>query len=89
MLRNEKVRAVGNMDVNARGDKIDSQGNTVVSRARQVGRNLKKQTVNTSESPVLSSQQALKTPSVNSSDSETPPESGIQAALNRAQKPKS
>ena len=29
---NESVRAVGNMNVNARGDEIDSQGNIVRSR---------------------------------------------------------
>ena len=35
--RNEKVRAVGNMSVNARGDTIDSHGRVVVPVTRKVG----------------------------------------------------
>jgi len=84
ILKNEKVRAVGNMDVNARGDKIDSQGKTVMSRSRQIARNLKKQTVNTVDEPIISSQRQIKT-----AETVTPAEnskSGIQAALQRAQK---
>jgi deoxycytidylate deaminase len=77
ILKNEKVRAVGNMDINARGDKIDSSGKTTVSRARQIARNLRKQTVNTTDSPVLSSQKQLKNQEA---------VSGIHAALDRAQK---
>lgn len=34
-LRNEKVRAVGNMNVNARGDVIDDKGNVINSKTRQ------------------------------------------------------
>lgn len=36
MLQNEKVRAVGNMNVNARGDRIDEHGNPIVSRSEQI-----------------------------------------------------
>lgn len=87
ILKNEKVRAVGNMDVNARGDKIDSQGKTVMSRSRQIARNLKKQTVNTVDEPVISSQRQIKTTeTVQTVQPAETPKSGIHAALQRAQK---
>lgn len=35
--KNEKVRAVGNMSVNARGDTIDSTGKVVVPVTKKVG----------------------------------------------------
>jgi hypothetical protein len=35
--KNENVRAVGNMKVNARGDTIDSQGKVIVPVTRKVG----------------------------------------------------
>jgi hypothetical protein len=35
--RNERVRAVGNMSVNARGDTIDSQGRVIVPVTKKVG----------------------------------------------------
>lgn len=35
-LKNEKVRAVGNMKVNARGDLIDDQNNVMVAKPQQV-----------------------------------------------------
>ena len=35
--RNERVRAVGNMKVNARGDSIDGQGKVVVPVTKKVG----------------------------------------------------
>ena len=34
-LKNEKVRAVGNMKVNARGDVIDDKGGVLNSKTRQ------------------------------------------------------
>jgi hypothetical protein len=40
MLQNETVRAVGNMNVNARGDRIDKEGNSIVSRSEQINRNI-------------------------------------------------
>ena len=42
-LQNENVRAVGNMNVNARGDLIDSQGNSIDSRNRQLSRQYNRQ----------------------------------------------
>jgi hypothetical protein len=43
ILQNEDVRAVGNMGVNARGDKIDSVGSPVVTRSEQVTKQYKQQ----------------------------------------------
>ena len=45
-LQNESVRAVGNMGVNARGDKITPQGKTIESRTANITRQYKKQTRN-------------------------------------------
>ena len=50
-LQNENVRAVGNMNVNARGDIIDNQNRPIASRTEQVRNNYKKQT-NVTHSPV-------------------------------------
>jgi len=50
MVQNEGVRAVGNMNVNARGDIIDNQGRVLATRGEQVNRNLKQQTNTMSES---------------------------------------
>jgi len=46
MLQNETVRAVGNMNVNARGDRIDEQGNSVATRSEQINRNINRTTTN-------------------------------------------
>ena len=40
ITQNERVRAVGNMNVNARGDVIDNHNQVVSTRPRQVNRNL-------------------------------------------------
>ena len=45
-LKNEKVRAVGNMSVNARGDVIDPNSNPTSTRATQVNKSYRKQTRN-------------------------------------------
>ena len=37
-LKNEKVRAVGNMKVNARGDIVDDQNHVMVAKPQQVHR---------------------------------------------------
>jgi hypothetical protein len=42
--QNQHVRAVGNMNVNARGDKLDADGNIISTRAQQVNRNLDRTT---------------------------------------------
>lgn len=38
MLQNEHVRAVGNMNVNARGDLLDSSNKVIESKSRQIQR---------------------------------------------------
>jgi hypothetical protein len=55
-LRNENVRAVGNMSVNARGDLIDSGNRPIDSRNQQVARQYRRQTTNVTDTPVRSSQ---------------------------------
>lgn len=40
--KNEKVRAVGNMSVNARGDTIDSQGKVIMPTTKKVSNNYQK-----------------------------------------------
>ena len=67
-LRNENVRAVGNMKVNARGDLIDSANRTINSRNQQVAKQYRRQTnTNVSDSPVISSSDSV-------IDVPTPPE---------------
>lgn len=58
-LRNENVRAVGNMKVNARGDLIDSGNRTIDSRNSQVARQYRRQTTNVTDTPVRTSQSAV------------------------------
>ena len=43
MLQNEKIRAVGNMKVNARGDAVDDKNVPVHSRPQQVHDQYQKQ----------------------------------------------
>jgi hypothetical protein len=58
-VQNEQVRAVGNMNVNARGDKLDADGNIISTRAQQVNRNLDR-TTNTAPGPIPTSNRAQK-----------------------------
>ena len=48
MLENENVRAVGNMNVNARGDTLDSANRVIESKPKQVQKHYQKQSTNTS-----------------------------------------
>ena len=50
--KNEKVRAVGNMNVNARGDTIDAQGKIVVPSTRKVSSGYQKTVGNRSANVV-------------------------------------
>ena len=43
ILQNENVRAVGNMNVNARGDLLDDKGNVIKSKTEQVNNQYNKQ----------------------------------------------
>ena len=42
-LKNENVRAVGNMKVNARGDLIDDMNNVISSKKEQVAKQYQRQ----------------------------------------------
>jgi type II secretory pathway component PulC len=53
--KNEKVRAVGNMPVNARGDIIDAQGRIVTPVTEKVNQNYAKTVGNRSANPVKKS----------------------------------
>lgn len=54
MLQNEQVRAVGNMNVNARGDKLDQNNRVIETKARQIQKQ-NARTTNVSADPVQSS----------------------------------
>lgn len=54
ILRNEHVRAVGNMNVNARGDVLDSQNQVIETKPRQIQRQ-NARTTNVSAEPVQTS----------------------------------
>lgn len=43
-LKNEQVRAVGNMKVNARGDQVDDNNRIIASKPEQVQRQYQRQT---------------------------------------------
>lgn len=62
LLQNENVRAVGNMNVNARGDVLDSNNTVIDQKNRQVQRQYQKQSkkaTNVSTEKIYSSQKAL------------------------------
>ena len=52
IAKNERVRAVGNMKVNARGDTIDNNGKIVVPVTQKVGEKYQKSVGNRSAQPV-------------------------------------
>ena len=54
MLQNEHVRAVGNMNVNARGDRLDSNNQVIDTKPRQIQRQTAR-TTNVSAEPVQAS----------------------------------
>ena len=61
ILQNEGVRAVGNMNVNARGDLLDGNNRVIDQKNRQVQRQYQRTTTNVSNSvPVQSSTRAAK-----------------------------
>lgn len=56
LLQNEDVRAVGNMNVNARGDTLDNQNRSIDSRNKQLTRQYNRQvTTNVSDAPIATS----------------------------------
>ncbi len=60
ILENENTRAVGNMNVNARGDVLDSGNRVIDAKNRQVQRQYKKQATNTSAMPATTSTRAAR-----------------------------
>jgi hypothetical protein len=73
-LKNENVRAVGNMSVNAKGDLVDSSNRSISSRNDQVGRQYKKQTTNVTDDAVVSSKKSIKADPIPASEIPVPPE---------------
>lgn len=61
VAKNEKVRAVGNMSVNARGDTIDAQGKVVVPATKKVSTGYQK-TVGNKSANVVKNQQKVNKP---------------------------
>lgn len=55
MLQNEHVRAVGNMKVNARGDKLNSNNQVIETKNQQIQRQNDRTSTNVSSAPVHSS----------------------------------
>jgi hypothetical protein len=60
MLENENVRAVGNMNVNARGDMLDAANKVIDSKNKQVQRQYHRQTASVVSAPPTPSTRALK-----------------------------
>ena len=60
ILENENTRAVGNMNVNARGDLVDSANQVIDTKNRQVQRQYKKQATNTAATPVSTGTMAVR-----------------------------
>lgn len=61
-LRNENVRAVGNMPVNSRGDMLDANNRPIDSRNQQVARQYRKQVNAAQGSQVHASKRAQAAP---------------------------
>jgi hypothetical protein len=55
ILQNENTRAVGNMGVNARGDRVNTQNETIDSRNQQVARQYNRQVSPVIDEPVAES----------------------------------
>lgn len=62
VLKNENTRAVGNMGVNARGDKIDSMGNVIQSRAELANQRYQSRPSNVTNQPVSQAHQTAAAP---------------------------
>ena len=75
LLQNEQVRAVGNMNVNARGDRLNSKNQVVEPKNRQVQRQYNRQT-NVSGGPADSGTVAVKQPAADTT-SVVDPTTGI------------
>jgi len=61
LLRNENIRAAGNMNVNARGDRLDSNNRVTETRSRQAQRRYDRQS-NVAAGPAHTGTGAIQTP---------------------------
>lgn len=59
ILQNEKTRAVGNMNVNARGDRLDSANRVIDPKNKQVQRQYQRQTNVSGDIPVQDGEQQV------------------------------
>jgi hypothetical protein len=59
ILKNESVRAVGNMGVNARGDRLDADNRPIDTRTQKINRQYRRQTTNVEDTPVLPTRAAV------------------------------
>ena len=96
-LQNENTRAVGNMGVNARGDKVDSMNRPIDKKPAQVQRQYNRQTAARSEAPPARAKPKAKPPAEipappedfnddfeRPQDAAPAPTSGLAAAIARA-----
>jgi hypothetical protein len=60
MLQNEQIRAVGNMNINARGDVLDSQNRVIESRNKTAQRQYRRQSSNTVPIPTTQNSKEAK-----------------------------
>ena len=88
MLKNENVRAVGNMGVNARGDLLDSANRPVTTRNQQVTKQYSRQTTgNVSDEPVAASRRPKERAIADPVVEETPPVSATEDPVVRDAEP--
>jgi len=91
ILKNEHVRAVGNMNVNARGDRLDGAGQVVDQKNKQVSRQHERTTrpevpVPVSTQPLQSKKQTQPNPEVvvQPPSATNSPQDGLAAAISRS-----
>lgn len=94
ILQNEAVRAVGNMDVNARGDRLDADNRSIQSRRAQVTHKYNKQIarpdkVHSQQPTANAAKPDIPPPPEDFDDSfekpvDTPAQSGLAGAMARA-----
>jgi hypothetical protein len=82
MLQNEHVRAVGNMNVNARGDRLDSENRVIETKNRQIQRQ-NDRTTNVTAGPVHTSNTKARQARANLDALQEQPEEGaVDESLN-------
>jgi hypothetical protein len=90
ILQNENIRAVGNMNVNARGDQLDSSNQSIDNKNRQVQRQYKQAMGGTApasglaSAPKVTEHSAPASTTPLSQENESEAESGLAAAMARS-----